>query len=132
MRRGSGFLLGYLVVGVVQASADIVRGCFDILGEVFGLLRRGIDHTSIRRDAFEGRLQTLIEPYMPVLVLKRAKLLAADDYGELRNERWSKELGSFMGRVLWPRLGSDLAFAERNRPYVCNLLDEMIAARQQA
>jgi hypothetical protein len=132
MRRGSGFLLGYLVVGTVRAFVDIVRGCFELLGAVFGLLRRGVDHTSIRRDAFEGRLQTLVEPYMPVLVQKRSKPLVTDDYGELRNERWSKELGNFMGRVLWPRLGSDLAFAERNKPYVCNLLDEMIAARQQA
>jgi len=132
MRRGSGFLLGCLVVGIVRVFVDIARGCLEILREVFGLLRRGVDHTSIRRDAFEERLQTLIEPYMSVLVQKRSKLLVIDDYGELRNERWSKELGSFMGRVLWPRLGSDMAFAERNKPYVCKLLDDMVAARQQA
>ena len=35
-----------------------------------------------------------------------------------------------MGKVLWPRLGSNLAFAERNVSYVSVLLDEMIAAEQ--
>ena len=144
MRRrsgGTGFVLAYIILEVAYAFADIVRGCFQLLGMLLRLTQSGIDQSqkkwrpgslSTERSPFEMRFAALVEPFMPTLVAKRSKLLTTDDYGIVRDERWSKEMGYFLGKVILPRLGSDRSFVQRNVPYVAELLEGMIAERQNA
>jgi hypothetical protein len=94
--------------------------------QVLGFLAQGIEFEAERRRAFETELKELIAPHMPVLVHRRAKLLASAG-----QERWSDELDSFMRQSLWPLLGSDLDYAERNRTFVTLLLDVAIEREQR-
>ena len=93
--------------------------------QVFGFLVQGIDFEADKRRAFESELTELIAPHMPVLVHRRAKLLESDGQG-----RWSDELDTFMRRNLWPLLGSERAYADRNRTFVTLMLDVAIEREQ--
>jgi hypothetical protein len=127
-RYGTSFLLGYIVVWAFTALGDCLRGIFQLLGMIFGFLVKSADFS--RGESFERELRAQIDPYLPVLVAKRAKLLHTDEYGIVQNERWSKELGYFIGKVLIPNLGSNASYVRRNLPRVGILLDNMIAAEQ--
>ncbi|HTP75784.1 MAG TPA: hypothetical protein VMJ73_02290 [Rhizomicrobium sp.] len=94
--------------------------------QVFGFLVQGIDFEADKRRAFEAELRDLIAPHMPVLIHRRAKLLA-----EMGDERWSDELQTFMQRSLWPLLGPDREYADRNRTFVMLMLDVAIEREQR-
>ena len=96
-----------------------------IFKQVFDLLTRGIDFDRERRRAFEVELGQLIAPHMPVLAHRRAKLLT-----NAGPERWSSELDLFMKQSLWPVLGADREYAERNRRFVILMLDVAIEREQ--
>ena len=55
-----------------------------------------------------------------------AKLLA-----ETGDERWSDELQTFMQRSLWPLLGPDRGYADRNRAFITLMLDVAIEREQR-
>jgi hypothetical protein len=94
--------------------------------QVVGFLIQGIDFEADGWRAFESDLKQLIAPHMPVLVHRRAKLLAGAG-----RERWSDELDAFMRHSLWPLLGDDRDYAERNRTFVTLMLDVAIAEEQR-
>lgn len=101
---------------------DQVLGAFRHL---LGFITRGVDFDADRRHAFEIELQELIAPHMPVLVHRRMKLLEGSG-----QERWCDELDSFMRDSLWPLLGADRDFAERNRTFVTLIVDVAIERQQ--
>jgi hypothetical protein len=93
---------------------------------VIGFLVQGINFETDTWRNFERDVKELIAPHMPVLAHRRARLLESDS-----GERWSDELDSFMRQSLWPMLGDDRAYAERNRTFVTLMLDVTIAAEQR-
>lgn len=94
--------------------------------QVFGLITHGLNLDAERRRGFESELDQLIAPHLPVLMHRRAKLLACA--GE---DLWCDELDSFMQTNLWPLLGADLDYAERNRTFVTLLIDVTIEREQR-
>ena len=94
--------------------------------QIIGFVAKGMDFDASRRHAFEGELRELIAPHLPVLAHRREKLLHSS--GE---ERWSDELDNFMRQSLWPLLGDDRDFAERNRTFVTLLVDVEIEREQR-
>ena len=94
--------------------------------QVLGFLVQGIDFEADKRRAFEAELSDLIAPHMPVLVHRRAKLL--ESAGQ---ERWSDELDAFMRQGLWPLLGADREYADRNRTFVMLMVDVAIERGQR-
>ena len=95
------------------------------LKQVLGLLVQGFDFESDSRRTFELEIARLLAPHMEVLVHRRQKLLESAG-----RERWSDELELFMRRSLWPALGAELDYAERNRTFVTLLIDVMIEREQ--
>ncbi|MEI9993668.1 MAG: hypothetical protein WDM91_03650 [Rhizomicrobium sp.] len=93
--------------------------------QVVGFLVQGMDFEADSWRAFEGEMRELIAPYMPALALRRAKLLDGSD-----GVRWSTELDDFMRANLWPHLGDERAFAERNQIFVTLMVDVAIAEEQ--
>ena len=102
---------------------DRVIGAFK---QVIGFLVQGVDFEVEGWRDFEVEMRTLIAPHMPVLAHRRAKLLDGSD-----GVRWAKELDGFMTRNLWPLLGDERDFAERNRTFVTLMLDVAIAEEQR-
>lgn len=94
--------------------------------QVLGFLVQGHDFQNGRRRALETELRELIAPHMPILMHRRAKLLE-----RAGREHWCDELDSFMRTSLWPLLGTDLDYAERNRTFVTILIDVMIEREQR-
>jgi hypothetical protein len=94
--------------------------------QVFGFIARGLELEAEQRRTFESDLEELVAPHMAVLAHRRAKLLASNG-----PDRWCDELDAFMRTNLWPLLGDDLAFAERNRAFVALLLDVIIEREQE-
>ncbi|HEY0300775.1 MAG TPA: hypothetical protein VGC36_05560 [Rhizomicrobium sp.] len=92
--------------------------------QVIGFLVQGIEVDGWR--AFEAEVKELVAPHMAVLVYRRAKLLD----GAAR-EGWSDELDSFMRQSLWPLLGDNRDYAERNKTFVTLMLDVAIAEEQR-
>jgi hypothetical protein len=104
-----------------------MRGQFvGALKQILGLLIQGIDFEADRRRTFEVELGQLLAPHMAMLIHRRQKLLEG-----VGQERWSDELDLFMRRSLWPLLGTDLDYAERNRTFVTLLVDVMIEREQR-
>ena len=99
---------------------------FGAVRQVFGFFVQGFDFESGRRHAFETGIKELLAPHMPVLTHRRAKLLETSG-----QERWSDELDAFMRQSLWPFLGADLDYAERNRAFVTLILDVAIEREQR-
>jgi hypothetical protein len=91
-----------------------------------GFIAHGIDFEAERRQAFEIELREMIAPHMPVLLHRREKLL--ENSGQ---ESWSDELDLFLRQSLWPLLGADKDFAERNRTFVTLIVDVEIEREQR-
>jgi hypothetical protein len=92
--------------------------------QVIGLLVQGMEFEIDSWRNFESEVRALIAPDLPALAHQRARLL--DGEGD-----WSSELDRFMEERLWPRLGDDRPYAERNRTFLTLLLDVTIAAEQR-
>jgi len=102
------------------------RPVSNAIKQVIGFLVQGIEFETESWRVFEADLRELVAPHMPVLVHQRAKLL--ENAGQ---ERWSDELDRFMRQSLWPLLGEDRNYAERNRTFVTLMLDVTIAEAQR-
>ena len=102
------------------------RPVSNAIKQVIGFLVQGIEFETESWRVFEADLRELVAPHMPVLVHQRAKLL--ENAGQ---ERWSDELDRFMRQSLWPLLGEDRDYAERNRTFVTLMLDVTIAEAQR-
>lgn len=111
----------YPMVQGQYAMADQVFGAFR---QVLGFLAPGLNSQLGRRRALESELRELIAPHLPILMHRRAKLLE-------NSGGWCDELESFMRTSLWPMLGADLDYAERNRTFVTLLIDVMIEREQR-
>lgn len=94
--------------------------------QVVGFLVQGMEFEREGWRAFEAEMRELIAPHLPVLVHRRAKLLDGSD-----GSSWSEELDTFMRQSLWPLLGDERAYAERNRTFVTLMLDVAIAEEQR-
>ncbi|HJW41831.1 MAG TPA: hypothetical protein VJ476_11455 [Rhizomicrobium sp.] len=94
--------------------------------QVIGFLVQGVDFEAENWRTFEADMRELIAPHLPVLAHRRAKLLDGSD-----GVRWSDELDTFMRKGLWPLLGDERDFAERNRTFVTLMLDVAIAEEQR-
>ncbi|HEY4942493.1 MAG TPA: hypothetical protein VII56_13780 [Rhizomicrobium sp.] len=103
----------------------MARQVIGAIRQVVGFLVQGIEFEADGWRAFETEMKELIAPHMAVLVHRRAKLLDGSD-----GARWSDELEDFMHRSLWPLLGDDRDYAERNRSFVTLMLDVAIAEEQ--
>ena len=112
---------------MVQGAHAMGDQIVDTFRQVFGFLAQGPgSQFASRRRALESELRELIAPHMPILMHRRAKLLE-------RAEKacWCDELDSFMRTRLWPLLGANLDYAERNRTFVTLLIDVMIEREQR-
>jgi hypothetical protein len=94
--------------------------------QVIGFLVQGVDFEADGWRAFEAEMRELIAPHIAVLAHRRAKLLDGSD-----GTRWSDELDNFMRKGLWPLLGDERDFAERNRTFVTLMLDVAVAEEQR-
>jgi hypothetical protein len=130
MRR-SAFAVGCFLDSAAEIGADIIKGYFEAPGGLLGLIVKSADKIPSRHSSFERRCEILVAPYLPALAEKRSQLLITDRYGEVRHEKWSRELGHFMDDILLPRLGQDATFAGQRLPYVAQCLDDMVTAAQQ-
>ncbi|MEJ0044345.1 MAG: hypothetical protein WDM81_19920 [Rhizomicrobium sp.] len=102
---------------------DRVLGAFK---QVVGFLVQGVDFEAEGWRAFEAEMRELIAPHIAVLAHRRAKLLDGSD-----GVRWGEELDAFMQTSLWPLLGDERDFAERNRTFVTLMLDVAVAEEQR-
>lgn len=98
---------------------------FGAARQILSLFTHSVRLDSERRREFETDLKELIAPHMPVLAHRRAQLLES-----CGPERWSDELDAFMRQSLWPFLGADLDYAQRNRAFVTLILDVTIEREQ--
>jgi|SRR6185295_5854560 hypothetical protein len=96
------------------------------LKQVVAFFVQGINLDAVRRQAFENDLKELIAPHLAVLVHRRAKLLTSAG-----QERWSDELDAFLRQSLWPLLGADKDYADRNRIFVTLVVDVAIEQEQK-
>jgi hypothetical protein len=94
--------------------------------QVIGFLVQGVDFEAEGWRAFEAEMRELIAPHLAALAHRRAKLLDGSD-----GSRWGEELDAFMRKGLWPLLGDERGFAERNRIFVTLMLDVAIAEEQR-
>jgi hypothetical protein len=104
----------------------MARQVIGAIRQVVGFLVQGIEFEADGWRAFENEMKELVAPHMAVLVHRRAKLLDGSD-----GTRWSDELDNFMRQSLWPLLGDDRDYAERNRTFVTLMLDVAIAEEQR-
>jgi hypothetical protein len=93
---------------------------------VVGFLTQGMDFDSGSWQAFEIEMRELIQPHMAVLVHRRVKLLDGSD-----GSSWWEELDRFMTASLWPLLGDERDYADRNRMFVTLMLDVAISEEQR-
>ncbi len=93
-----------------------------------GLFANSFDGAPGGRYAFEGELAELIAPHLAVLAHKRARMYIEGDEGAM--ERWSLDLRCFMERSVFPIMGAERDYAERNRGVVSELLDRIVAREQ--
>jgi hypothetical protein len=98
--------------------------------EVWRLLKQGIDLPAVKPPALQAELRELAQPFMPVLVHKRAKVSASP--GTLEDERWFGELSDFVSQMLWQHIQASEALAGRSRNCVAELLDEIVAMEQRS
>lgn len=132
MRLGTTFAFGYLITGIINALLDFLELLFRLLGKPIELLFKslGMGWDASRRKGFDQAVAKIVTPHLPVLVKKRQELLRKDDYGVIKNEKWSKELGYFFANVLLPNLGSFSDYARRHMAYTAELVDDMIYSYQ--
>ncbi len=104
----------------------MARPVASAIKQVIGFLVQGMEFETEGWRSFESDLKELVAPHMPVLVHRRAKLLDGNS-----QDRWSDELDRFMRDSLWPLLGDDRDYAERNRTFVTLMLDVTVAEEQR-
>ncbi|HEX4302237.1 MAG TPA: hypothetical protein VHZ78_05560 [Rhizomicrobium sp.] len=104
----------------------MARQMMGAIRQVVGFLVQGIEFEADGWRAFENEMKDLIAPHMAVLVHRRTKLLDGSD-----GARWSDELDTFMRQNLWPLLGDERDYADRNRTFVTLMLDVAIAEEQR-
>ena len=102
----------------------------EAVGEVWRLLKQGIDFPVGKPPALQAELRELAAPHMPVLVHKRAKVSAHP--GVLEDERWFGELSDFVSHMLWQHIQASEALAGRSKNCVAELLDEIVAVEQRS
>jgi hypothetical protein len=106
------------------------RGLGEAVGEVWRLLKKGIDFPLATHTKLHTELRELAGPHMPVLVHKRAKI--AETRGPLEDENWFGELGDFVTRMLWPYIEESPALGGRSKNCVAEMLDEIVASEQRS
>ena len=94
--------------------------------QVIGFIVQGVDFELDGWRDFEIEMRGLIAAHLPALAHRRAKLLDGSD-----GRRWAGELDRFLSASLWPLLGEERAFAERNRSFVTLMVDIAIAEEQR-
>ena len=94
--------------------------------QVVGFLVQGMEFEPGGWQAFEAEMRELIAPHMPVLVYRRSRLLDGSD-----GSSWASELDEFMHTSLWPLLGDEREYADRNRTFVTLMLDVAVAEEQR-
>lgn len=94
--------------------------------QVVGFLVQGMEFDSGSWQVFEAEMRELIAPHLPVLVYRRSRLLDGSD-----GTSWATELDEFMRTSLWPLLGDEQEYADRNRTFVTLMLDIAIAEEQR-
>lgn len=99
---------------------------FGAVRQVVGFLTQGMEFEAAGWRVFEAEMKELIAPHMAVLVHRRTRLLDGTD-----GRSWSQELDAFMRDSLWPLLGDERDYAERNRTFVTLMLDVTIAEEQR-
>jgi hypothetical protein len=104
----------------------MARQVIGAIRQAVGFLVQGMEFEAEGWRAFEAEMKELVAPHMAVLVHRRAKLLDGSD-----GARWSDELDGFMRQNLWPLLGDERAYADRNRTFVTLMLDVAIAEQQR-
>ena len=104
----------------------MARQMVGAIRQVVGFLVQGMEFEAEGWRAFESEMRELIAPHMAVLMHRRAKLLDGSD-----GVRWADELDGFMRQSLWPLLGDDRDYADRNRTFVTLMLDVAIAEEQR-
>jgi hypothetical protein len=93
--------------------------------QVIGFLTQGMEFNAGGWQAFETEMRDLIQPHMAVLVHRRIKLMDGSD-----GSSWWEELDRFMDVSLWPLLGDDRDYADRNRTFVMLMLDIAVSEEQ--
>jgi hypothetical protein len=109
-------------------SAGEPRRVVAAIGEVWQLLKSGIDFPDAPHPLLHAELRELTAPHLPVLVHKRAKLTG----GSPSEGRWFAELSDFVSRIIWPQLESNPVLEGRNKYCVAELLDEIVASEQRS
>jgi hypothetical protein len=109
-----------------QGQNAMARQMVGAIRQVVGFLVQGMEFEADGWRAFESEMRELIAPHMAVLMHRRAKLLDGSD-----GVRWADELDGFMRQSLWPLLGDDRDYADRNRTFVTLMLDVAIAEEQR-
>lgn len=125
----------HLALAIEDFLVDLIYGIFRIPScvyatcrELAGLFANSFDGAPGGRYAFEGELAELIAPHLAVLAHKRARMYIEGDEGAM--ERWSLDLRCFMERSVFPIMGAERDYAERNRGVVSELLDRIVAREQ--
>jgi hypothetical protein len=99
-------------------------GIADEFITVWRFLKQGMVFPLDGRHPLEGELRALAQPYMPVLVHKRAKLANESEF--ILGGRWLDELVEFAERVI-----CYLEAEWLDRRQIVGLLDDIIAEEQQ-
>jgi restriction system protein len=132
MRPSTSYAFGYLIVGMIRFIAEIFILWVRIIVAVLLFILRWIENRPANRKRVEDKIFTIIKPHIEVLAKKRLQLLTTDDYGVLHTDRWSKELGTFVGNVLVPSLGRDASYVMRKIKYFSNVIDASVHRQQEA
>jgi hypothetical protein len=111
---------------------DIVKYIIELTVWLASAVGRGVTVCTDlgRRDQFDLAVKSAVEPYLPVLVSKRQKLLRADEYGLVNQIPWANELNYFLTKVLLPNLSGYERYARRNLRYTANLVDAIVSEHQ--
>ena len=105
------------------------RGLREAIGEVWRLLKRGIEFPIVPHTPLHNELRELAAPHLPLLVYKRGKI--SQTRGPLDDEQWFGELSDFVSRMLWPHLEQNPMLGGRTKNSVTEMLDEIVACEQQ-
>ena len=93
------------------------------IGEVWRLLKQGIDIPVAWHAPLQDELRELTQPHMAILIYKRAKFDS--------DARWRAELHEFVSRTLWPHIANSELLGGRNEAHVAELMDEIVVAEQR-
>lgn len=91
------------------------------IAEVWRLLKQGIDIPAAWHAPLQDELHDLAQPYMAILMYKRAKF-GADD------QRWHEEIMEFVTTKIWIHVQGSASLDGRNQAHVAELVDAIVAA----